>query len=268
MSGRNAPIAWQADDSHAEIEPSAVLSRGMLRGAFLIIFTLGFFSMMIVPSLLVASARDNPVAAGFQRCGRALSGARTSRPSRSCSFSARRVKRPFTSAHRRLISSSPAPFHRRDLLMFKLSKMLFGLVFMALIFSISFLLYLNTWISAFVGCFPGSRFCAIAGACECFPRADRRGAGVYAQAADGPAGDRRAGAGWRCADVVADSGIKPSRASEELSCFMDGHGGAGSIRGLQPCDSGTPVVSGSGLLVSGGTGDRPGTAGFDLQAGR
>ncbi len=31
-----------------------------LRGAFLIIFTLGFFSMMIVPGLLAASVRDNP----------------------------------------------------------------------------------------------------------------------------------------------------------------------------------------------------------------
>ena len=45
----------------------------------------------------------------------------------------------------------PAPFERRELLNYKLAKLLLGSVFMALIFSLSFLLYLNTWFAAFVG---------------------------------------------------------------------------------------------------------------------
>jgi hypothetical protein len=47
----------------------------------------------------------------------------------------------------------PAPFERRELMMYKLAKLLMGSVFMALIFSMSFLIYLNTWLSAFVGLF-------------------------------------------------------------------------------------------------------------------
>ena len=47
----------------------------------------------------------------------------------------------------------PAPFHRRELLIYKLAKLFMGAVFVALFFSLSYLIYLNTWISAFVGIF-------------------------------------------------------------------------------------------------------------------
>ena len=47
----------------------------------------------------------------------------------------------------------PAPFHRRELLNYKLAKLLIGSVFVALFVSMSTLLYLNTWISAFIGIF-------------------------------------------------------------------------------------------------------------------
>ena len=47
----------------------------------------------------------------------------------------------------------PAPFLRRDLLIYKLTKLLMGSAFGALIFSMSMLLYLNTWLAAFVGIF-------------------------------------------------------------------------------------------------------------------
>jgi hypothetical protein len=47
----------------------------------------------------------------------------------------------------------PAPFGRRDLLVFKLAQTLLSLVFMAFLFSLSFLIYLNLWLSAFVGTF-------------------------------------------------------------------------------------------------------------------
>ena len=47
----------------------------------------------------------------------------------------------------------PAPFHRRELLMFKLAKTVVGLTFVALLFSGSFLIYLGPWLSAFVGIF-------------------------------------------------------------------------------------------------------------------
>jgi ABC-2 type transport system permease protein len=45
----------------------------------------------------------------------------------------------------------PAPFHRRELLIYKLSKAVLGIVFGALIFSLSLLVFFNSWISAYVG---------------------------------------------------------------------------------------------------------------------
>jgi hypothetical protein len=47
----------------------------------------------------------------------------------------------------------PAPFHRRELLIYKLTKMLSGALVSALVFSVFFLIYLHSWLSAFVGIF-------------------------------------------------------------------------------------------------------------------
>jgi Putative ABC exporter len=122
-----------------------------VRGAFLIIFTIGLFAMMLVPSLVVALMRDRPAAFPSGLAEPYL-------PLGLLSISLLFV---FTSAGERALYFSPpevdflfpAPFHRRELLIFKLAKTLMGILFMALIFSVSFLIYLGSWLSAFVGIF-------------------------------------------------------------------------------------------------------------------
>ncbi len=47
----------------------------------------------------------------------------------------------------------PAPFDRHELLIYKLTKTMIGVLFMALILATSFLIYLPSWLSAFVGIF-------------------------------------------------------------------------------------------------------------------
>ena len=91
-----------------------------VRGAFLIIFTIGIFAMMIVPSVLVASMRDRPA-------GLASGLAEPYLPLGLLSISLLFV---FTSAGEKALYFSPpevdflfpAPFHRRELLIFKLTK--------------------------------------------------------------------------------------------------------------------------------------------------
>jgi hypothetical protein len=123
-----------------------------VRGAFLIVFTMGLFTMMIVPSLFVAMMRNNPV-------GRVFSG--LAEPYLPLLLLSVTLMFVFTSAGERALYFSPseidflfpAPFHRREILVFKLTKLLVGLILMSLIFSTSCLLYLNSWLSAFVGIF-------------------------------------------------------------------------------------------------------------------
>ena len=65
----------------------------------------------------------------------------------------------FTSGGQMAFSFTPAevdflftaPFDRRELLIYKLSKTILGLVFTALLLTISFLPVLTSWLSAFVG---------------------------------------------------------------------------------------------------------------------
>jgi Putative ABC exporter len=123
-----------------------------LRGALLIIFTIGIFAMMIVPSLFAASMRNNPA-------GRLFSG--FIEPYLPLLLLGISLPFVFTSAGEKALYFTPsevdflfpAPFHRREVLNFKLAKMLVGLVVMALFFSTSCLIYLNSWLSAFVGIF-------------------------------------------------------------------------------------------------------------------
>ncbi len=132
----------------------------------------------------------------------------------------------------------PAPFHRRDLLVFKLSKTLFGLVFMALIFSISFLLYLNTWLSAFVGLFVALAFVQLLALVSAF----------LGQIVAEQAYTRRRRMVLVLIGVLVLAAVaqvlwqtpvtEPGRDGPKTSRFMDGHGGAGAFRGLQPRDSG------------------------------
>jgi hypothetical protein len=122
------------------------------RGAFLIIFTIAIFAMMMLPSLFISNMRDN---AG----GRFFGG--MAEPYLAPLLLGTTLMFVFSSAGEKALYFSPpevdflfpAPFGRRDLLVFKLAQTLLSLVFMAFLFSLSFLIYLNLWLSAFVGTF-------------------------------------------------------------------------------------------------------------------
>jgi hypothetical protein len=122
-----------------------------LRGAFLILFTIGVIVLFLGPSLVIAIfMRGQPGIAQLQGVadpylpliilGVTLLFVFTSAGEKALYFSPAEVDFLF-----------PAPFHRRELLLFKLSKTLLGMVFAALLFTISFVLYLSSWLSAFVG---------------------------------------------------------------------------------------------------------------------
>jgi ABC-2 type transport system permease protein len=122
-----------------------------LRGAFLILFTIGVVVLFLGPSLATAiflrGRPGYPQMAGLTEpylpliiLGVTLLFVFTSAGEKALYFSPAEVDFLF-----------PAPFHRRELLLFKLSKTLLGMVFVAFIFSILFLLYLTSWLAAFVG---------------------------------------------------------------------------------------------------------------------
>jgi len=122
-----------------------------LRGAFLLLFTTGVLVMMLGPSLVAATmmrrqaiplhfaGQAEPylplIILGF--CLLLILG-----PAGELAFSFRPAEVDFL---------FPAPFHRRELLIYKLAKLFLGSVFMALVFSVSFLIYLQSWLSAFLG---------------------------------------------------------------------------------------------------------------------
>ena len=123
-----------------------------VRGAFLIVFTLGFLALMIGPSLAVASMRGRPggpVMTGWVD------------PYLSLMLFGLSLMFVFTAAGERALYFTPsevdflfaAPFQRRELFLYKLSKTMLGILFMALVFSASFLIHLPLWSSAFVGFF-------------------------------------------------------------------------------------------------------------------
>jgi len=121
-----------------------------VRGAFLLLFTIGFLSLMIGPSLAVALMRGRPggpVMTGWvdpylplMLLGMCVLFVFTAAGERALYFTPAEVDFLF-----------PAPFHRRELLIYKLSKTMLGVLLMALIFATSFLIYLPSWLSAFVG---------------------------------------------------------------------------------------------------------------------
>jgi Putative ABC exporter len=123
-----------------------------VRGALLLVFTLGFLALMIGPSLAVASMRGrpgSPVMTGWvdpylslMLFGLSLIFVFTAAGERALYFTPSEVDFLF-----------PAPFHRRELLLYKLGNTMLGVLFMALVFSASFLIHLPSWMSAFVGIF-------------------------------------------------------------------------------------------------------------------
>ena len=112
---------------------------------------IALFAMMLLPSIFIATMRNRPN----------VFPARLAEPYLPLGLLAISLTFVFTSAGERALYFSPpevdflfpAPFHRRELLIFKLAKTLVGLVLMSLIFSASFLLYLGSWLPAFVGIF-------------------------------------------------------------------------------------------------------------------
>ncbi len=124
-----------------------------LKGAFLTLFTMGVLFLMVGPSVFAAVAmRGQPGLPQFSGwlapylpimilgfCLLIIFG-----PAGEMAIS-------FTPAEVDFLF--PAPLHRRDLLNYKLAKLFIGSVFASLFFSMSALIYLNMWLSAFVGIF-------------------------------------------------------------------------------------------------------------------
>jgi hypothetical protein len=124
-----------------------------VKGAFLTLFTMGVLLLMVGPGVFAAIAmRGQPGVVQFSGwlapylpimilglCLLIIFG-----PAAEMSIS-------FTPAEVDLLF--PAPFHRRDLLNYKLAKLFIGAVVASLFCSMSALIYLNLWLSAFVGIF-------------------------------------------------------------------------------------------------------------------
>jgi hypothetical protein len=122
-----------------------------IKGALLIVFSLGMVALMIGPSVFAAVAlrgRPNQIQftglidpylplmiLGF--CLLLIFG-----PAGEMAIS-------FTPAEIDFLF--PAPFHRRELMIYKLGKMIITTVFVGLICSASLLIYLPTWLAGFVG---------------------------------------------------------------------------------------------------------------------
>ena len=119
----------------------------------------------------------------------------------------------------------PAPFHRRELLIYKLAKLFMGAVFMALFFSMSVLIYLNTWLAAFVGIFLTLAFTQLLALTVALVGPDRGRTCLYAHPQADPARRGSARRGRAGPGALADSDSKYSRAGLELP---DNHGPAGS----------------------------------------
>jgi hypothetical protein len=121
------------------------------RGAFLLLFTLGFVAMMVGPQLfMITSMRGRPVADQFSGLAEPLA------PLGLLGFTLLFV---FTSAGETAVAFTPAevdilfaaPFTRRELLLYKLSKTGLALLMVASFLSFTTLIYLRSWLSGFVG---------------------------------------------------------------------------------------------------------------------
>ncbi|MGP0065293.1 MAG: putative ABC exporter domain-containing protein [Isosphaeraceae bacterium] len=122
-----------------------------VRGALLLLFTVGFVAMMIVPQIVAAIAmRSHPEALNF---------ADKVEPYASLALLAMAMLFVFTSAGEKAIYFSPAevdflfpaPFTRHELLIYKLVKTAVGLVLMSLFFSLMMMVYFRSWLSSLAG---------------------------------------------------------------------------------------------------------------------
>ena len=197
------------------------------RGAFLIVFTIGIFTMMLAPSIFVAAVRNRPgvfpvgIAGPYLSVGLlliALLFVFTSAGEKALYFSPSEVDFLF-----------PAPFDRRELLIFKLAKTLVGLVFMALVFSASFLIYLGSWLPAFVGLFLTLAFVQLLAMTMAFLSQIVAEHAYTLRQANRSAVDRGHGLGRAGADVVADAHPESVRVCRAFPGIMDRDGAAGAF---------------------------------------
>jgi Putative ABC exporter len=122
------------------------------RGAFLLLFTLGFVALMIGPQLYAAVAMRGRLDLREQLSG-------TFEPLASLGLFGFTLLFVFTSAGETAVYFTPAevdllfsaPFTRRELLLYKLAKTALALVFVSAFVSLSMLMNLRSWLSGFVG---------------------------------------------------------------------------------------------------------------------
>ena len=121
------------------------------RGAFLLLFTLGFIALMVGPQVFMATAmKGRPEARQFSDLAEPLA------PLGLLGFTLLFV---FTSAGEAAVAFTPAevdllfaaPFTRRELLLYKLAKTGLALIFVSAFMSMTTLVYLRSWLSGFVG---------------------------------------------------------------------------------------------------------------------
>ena len=176
-----------------------------VKGAILTLFTMGVLFLMIGPSVFAAVAmRGQPGVLQFSGwlapylpiailgfCLMIIFG-----PAGEMAIS-------FTPAEVDFLF--PAPFHRRELLIYKLAKLFIGAVFGSLFFSMSALLYLNSWLAAFIGIFLTLVFAQLLALVGGTGRPDRGRTGLYAHAQVAPARLGRARADRAGPDDLANS---------------------------------------------------------------
>ena len=177
-----------------------------VKGAFLILFTMGVLLLMIGPSVFAAvTMRGHPGVLQFSGwlepylpimilgfCLLIIFG-----PAGEMAIS-------FTPAEVDFLF--PAPFHRRELLIYKLAKLFIGAVFAALFFSMTCLdLSQQSWLVGVRGHFPDAGLHATGRLVGGAGRADRGRTCLYAHAQADPARRGRARAGRAGPDALANS---------------------------------------------------------------
>jgi Putative ABC exporter len=118
-----------------------------IRGAFLLLFTLGFFAIMIGPQVWMSGRPEMRPAAG------------TSSPFAAPALFALTLLIVFSSAGEAAVYFTPAevdflfaaPFNRRELLYYKLARTLLALLVMSAFFSLTFLTSIHYWPWGYVG---------------------------------------------------------------------------------------------------------------------
>ena len=126
--------------SRTRPRPPGVPRREDGRGALLLLFTLGFIAMMIVPQIIIAIAMNSqPQALRFADTAESFAPLGLFAFALLFDLHARPARRRSTSRPAEVDLLFPAPFSRRELLIYKLGRTAIGLVVDALFFSVCML---------------------------------------------------------------------------------------------------------------------------------